>query len=361
MTEEPAPIPVMRPRLPEAAAVLPYLQRMDANRVYSNSGPLLREFEEGLAEYLAVDPKCVVACSSATVALQGACASADTATFAVPSFTFPASAAAVLASGKATNFVDIESSTWRLDHTKVSRAAGAVVVMPFGAPLNLVGWSDREWVVIDAAASLGAGPHPLLQDLPPTWAVVYSLHATKILGIGEGGFGVFPSADRAQKVRSWLNFGFDHSRISQFPGINGKLSEIGAAYGIAAISQREIELDEWHQAHSLASEVTRSLGIEPAAIAPETVTPYWIVEFGSAKQCARAEDALKLAGIATRRWWSRGCHQMPAFRHSTADQAFPVTDDVSGRTLGLPMFRDLRRSQTTRIQEVLAAVLWRLD
>ena len=47
----PAPVAVARPHMPDAAALLPYLQQMDAARWYSNFGPLLLDFEARLAAW----------------------------------------------------------------------------------------------------------------------------------------------------------------------------------------------------------------------------------------------------------------------------------------------------------------------
>jgi hypothetical protein len=50
-------IPVAWPRLPDATAILPFLERIDAARIYSNFGPLVREFEAGLARHFNVEPQ----------------------------------------------------------------------------------------------------------------------------------------------------------------------------------------------------------------------------------------------------------------------------------------------------------------
>src|ERR1051326_270328 len=64
-------VSVMRPRLPTAEQLLPYLRRIDAARIYSNWGPLVTEFEQRLAQLLGVTTGCVVSASSGTIALVG--------------------------------------------------------------------------------------------------------------------------------------------------------------------------------------------------------------------------------------------------------------------------------------------------
>ena len=65
-------IPVMRPLLPPAEALLPYLRRMDTSRVYSNFGPLARELEERLAALLSLPSGAIVLAASGYAALAAA-------------------------------------------------------------------------------------------------------------------------------------------------------------------------------------------------------------------------------------------------------------------------------------------------
>ena len=62
-------IPVSRPRMPRAGALMPYLERIDDRRTYSNFGPLVSELETRLAQRLGVDPDCVVTVANGTAGL----------------------------------------------------------------------------------------------------------------------------------------------------------------------------------------------------------------------------------------------------------------------------------------------------
>ena len=59
-------IPVLRPLLPTAERLLPYLSRIDASRCYTNWGPLVSEFEGRLARHFRVPRHGVVSASSGT-------------------------------------------------------------------------------------------------------------------------------------------------------------------------------------------------------------------------------------------------------------------------------------------------------
>src|SRR5207245_10696926 len=70
----PQAIPILVPELPSAEDVLPFLRRIDSTRIYSNYGPLWREFTDGLATYVAGNSHqndiCVSLTSSGTIALE---------------------------------------------------------------------------------------------------------------------------------------------------------------------------------------------------------------------------------------------------------------------------------------------------
>src|SRR5262249_12257967 len=122
---------------------------------------------------------------------------------------------------------------------------------PFGAPLEVDAWQNFEErtgiaVVIDAAAGFDSAA-------PSRIPLVVSLHATKILGAGEGGF--ISTADNRllERARAACNFGFQGSRNAVLPASNAKMSEYHAAVGLAALAQwvdtrrRHARIAEWYE------------------------------------------------------------------------------------------------------------------
>ena len=346
----------MRPTLPPPERVVPYLDRMHKARLYSNFGPLVRELEARLAERLGVDAQQVVVCANATLALQGACQISEGASVAVPSYTFPASAMAVVHAGSELVLHDINPATWKLEIPKAARRADQVLmpVMPFGAPVDLQTYESHREVIVDAAASIGVPTD--LGALPSSWVVVYSLHATKVLGVGEGGFAVFGDVSRATEFRTWTNFGFSGTRESRMIGTNAKMSEIGAAYAHAVLDDWEIEQQEWESARARAATVDEVLGIQSIAREYPGVSPYWIAQFDSAVTRASVEQSLTENGIGSRRWWSWGCHKMAAFEDFLHGD-YPVTDAVAGSTLGLPISRGSTQAEFDEIESVIGLCL----
>ena len=252
--QDPEPTQVLRPRLPLAERLMPYLRRIDATRVYSNWGPLASEFESRLADHFRLPAGGTVSASSGTAALVGAIlasagrASEERPLALVPAFTFVATAAAVEQCGYRPYLVDIEAGSWMLDpermgsHPELGRVGLVVPVAPFGRPVPQAQWRIfREMtgipVVIDGAASFdraAEAPDRALGEIP----VAISFHATKSFATGEGGCVAATDTDLILRIGQALNFGFQMTRESRSAAINGKMSEYHAAVGLA-------ELDGW--------------------------------------------------------------------------------------------------------------------
>lgn len=345
-------IPIMRPQLPPLEKVQPYLNQMYASGRFSNFGPLNAKFEERLADFLGLEIWQVVTCSSATTGLTGVMQLANEPEFILPAYTFAAGAHATLAAGKKILLTDIHESNWQmLVPNRISTSQAIQHVLPFGSAIALDQYPAIKTMVIDAAASLGAHPHDL-SKLPEGWSVVFSLHATKVLGIGEGGFAVFGNQEHAEQFRLWTNFGFDDNRQSTFPGSNSKLSEISAAFGLAALDNWETEKAEWLAARELTLQAELALGLKVTKDLGNPINPYWNIILEDEEAAQRVITIFESEGIQTRRWWQRGLHQMPAFK-SFGRGSYPVTESISGKSIGIPFFRGISKSEVVRISELL--------
>ena len=298
-------IPIMKPNLPKYKSVKKYVKTMERNRIYSNYGPLVEELESRFAEYFGVEKELVVLCANATLAIQGTAYLMPIQKFHVPAYTFPASINAVLNSGKEIQLCDIGLSDWKIDALGENSADGLVEVLPFGAPLKTQENSNWDYKIIDAAASIGTGPQPF-HETQINWVSIFSLHATKVMGIGEGGIAVFNSKNFAQEFRSWLNFGFHGERNSVLPGINGKMSEITAAYGLAVLDNWENEKNMRLKIREKIDRISLDLSIGSITSSYSGVNPYWIADFKDSKTAYRVEKSLKSNQVETRRWLSLG-------------------------------------------------------
>src|ERR1700675_4109710 len=103
-------IPVMRPQLPTAERLLPYLEKIDATHIYSNYGPLVCTLEERLADHFRLPPKALTTVANATLGLTLALiaqAPPPGTLCAIPAWTFVATAHAATMAGLVPYFIDV--------------------------------------------------------------------------------------------------------------------------------------------------------------------------------------------------------------------------------------------------------------
>ena len=344
-------IPVMQPRMPQYKDVKSFLKAMDDSGTYSNNGPLVRSLENKYAEKMNVNPLQIVALANATLAIEGFLSISPVEEWVIPSYTFSATGLAALNSGKRIVLADSNLDDWQIDLSQnfdpLSR--GIVPVMPFGAKVELHKYIAFENVLIDAAASIAEFPD--LSSLKSSWAVIYSLHATKLLGAGEGGIIIFGSIEMAQRFRQWINFGFFGTRESNSQGTNAKMSEIHAAYALASLRNWTVDSSRWSRAQAQAKEISEKFGEHFHHWQPGVLNPYWIVHFDDPKEMEALESHLEHEGISTRRWWSKPLHEMPAFRDIEVVGKLEISSKLAKSVLGLPMYRDLSTNDSRRIEK----------
>jgi dTDP-4-amino-4,6-dideoxygalactose transaminase len=370
-------IPVFRPLLPRAEQLIPYLQRIDETRLYSNYGPLSIELERRLAGVLALQQGGVVCTSSGTAALVGAVlatagrATAERPLAIVPAFTFAATAAAAEQCGYQPYLADVDFDSWMLDperlvdSEKLEKFGVVIPVAPLGRPVPLDPWARFRAitgipVVIDGAASFAAlteRPQEFVGAIP----VAISFHATKAFATGEGG--AVATSDLNLRSRIWqaLNFGIGGTRDTRTAGFNGKMSEYHAAVGLA-------ELDGWRAKLAAFCSVAAHYRCALAAIgladrffgAPDIGPNYALFQCPATALVDRVEDCLRRAAIDFRRWYGEGMHRQSYYRGVPRD-ALPVTESLAVSLLGLPVAPDLDREAIGRVVGALAEGLNSID
>ncbi len=360
-------LPLRRAFLPVGEKLLPYLREIDKNQWYSNFGPLARRLEAALAQHFDVPEGGVLTVSSATVGLQLALSGAENRDAgshrrrcAVPAFSFPAAATVPRTAGYDAVFVDVDEASWALTPDKMEDDSAFDAAMPvsyFGARIDAAAWqrfSDKTGtkVVIDAAwcfDSLRA------VSLPS----VVSLHATKVLGVGEGAVVVSTDVSVIEGMREKANFGLNEDRICATPdGVNAKMSEYAAAVGLAS-------LDAWPKRReslvSLAGNYIAALSEIPGC----RLMPGFDGSWASAAFAVRlpaAKVPLVIAACAeqrieVRQWWTPVLSQHPGFGDIERAGSLPVSQDLGKQTLNLPFHEGVTPSDIDRIAGVLSAVL----
>ena len=219
-------------------------------------GPEIKEFEKRVAEYLGV--KYALAVNSGTSALHVVLAAHGIGKgdeVIVPSFTFIATANAVLFVGAKPVFAEIEEKTYGLDpedvERKITPRTKAIMPIHYGGSACLIKEikqiADRHNLILieDAAESMGATVNGQQVGSFGDSAIL-SFCAPKVITTGEGGMFLTNSRDAYQKARLIYNHGRDETgdyftstedMDYKTLGYNFRLSTMSAALGIAQIDK----------------------------------------------------------------------------------------------------------------------------
>jgi dTDP-4-amino-4,6-dideoxygalactose transaminase len=370
-------IPLVRPAPPQLSLAVDELRSLEQSGIFSNFGPVNTRFEEEMLErFFGGEGACMTVCN-ATIGLMLAIKEAvgDTAPgqFALmPSFTFAAAAHAALWCGLTPLFCDIHPQTWAADPAAESemlaRYAGKVAVaMPyatFGYPIDLERYRRLTArlgvpVVVDAAASLGtfdAQGRGFGSGF--AGSVVFSMHATKSFAVGEAGLIYSADPDRIARLRTMSSFGFGEPRTATMPGLNGKLSEVGALLGrlrlrdYDSITQYRAGLLNRYRA--VLPELDFQLQA-PGIQAHQFVPALLPSELGGRRAAIREELASR--GIATGAYFSPHLLEQPYFKKTCVAGPMPVCDDVSARMISLPLFDTMTYQEVHQVAEALHSVM----
>lgn len=362
-------IPVLRPKLPTTEKILPYLQRIDGARWYSNFGPLVTELETRLGEHFHINPKMITTGANGTLVLMALLNALDVpkgSLCIMPSWTFIATPAAALAAGLVPYFVDVDQHTQMLDphlllkeiHNLHEKVGAIIVVAPFGTPLNTKVWDALSEqigipVIIDAAAGFDTvGRHEVMTiGRSP---IMVSLHATKVFGIGEAGVALSTDTDLIWRTKSFTGYGFNQEREALIPGINAKLPEYTAAVGLAALDDYVEIRSGWKENIHRYIDHFEKLGIQHMLSREWVTSTCNIILPHAANQVAAR---LRKLGIDTRKWWLEGCHLHSAYQQCRKSAHLSHTRWLGESVLGLPLATDISAEHIDYVCQQLEMII----
>lgn len=366
-------IPFIRPTVPPVEEWERFLAASYQERRFSNFGPAHRHFEQALTGKYGRGGREAVLMSSGTAGLVAALLALKVkGKVAMPAFTFSATAHAVFLAGCRPLFCDVDPDTWELNPSALEemlrreRVGAILLVRPFGFARDL-GWAERLGraygvpIIVDSAAGLGG----LLDNGTPVGnqgtIEVFSLHVTKVFGIGEGGVG-FCSGDLARTIRQIINFGLEGGSVAS-RGFNGKMSDFAAAVGLAVLGR----IDRFIQnRQAYAERYRRGLApLEEAGILefPRQPGRYPIqcfpVRVGhDAPEGAEVVRVAATRGVELKCYYVPPLHQVQAFQGKAASAVrLPETERLSGRVVCLPVYSVMESQEIDFVVETVRAIL----
>lgn len=359
---------VTQPYLPPLEEFIPYLETIWNNKTLTNGGPFHQELEKALRQYLGVDY--ISLFNNGTIALVTALQALHiTGEVITTPYSFVATAHSLLWNGIKPVFVDIDPQTLNLDASKIEAAITpqTTAIMPvhcYGRPCDVkaiqrIADIYNLKVIYDAAHAFGvkdSGGSILRHgDLS-----VLSFHATKVFNTFEGGAIVCSDAKTKQRIDHLKNFGFVDEVTVVAPGINGKMSEINAGFGLLqlkyidqAIQQRQ-QIDQFYR-----EQLKDILGIylvdEPEQV--KANYSYFPILVGADYPLSRdaLHQKLKDNGIFARRYFYPLISDFPMYQDisSAQYQNLPIANIIAKQILCLPIYPSLSNQDLYRIITVL--------
>jgi dTDP-4-amino-4,6-dideoxygalactose transaminase len=347
-----APLHVGRPNIGNRVALQRRFDAMLDRNWLTNDGPLVKEFEQRIAEYVGVK-HCVVMCN-ATVALEIAIRGAGlTGEVIVPSFTFVATAHALQWQEITPVFCDIDPRTHNIDpgrveHMITPRTTGIIGVHLWGRPgpieeLEEIARRRNLTLMFDAAHAFGCTQRGRMIGCFGL-CEVFSFHATKFLNSFEGGAVVTDDEEFAAKLRLMRNFGFaDYDKVI-YIGTNGKMTEPAAAMGLTSLES----IDQFiainrrnHEAYVKELADLPGITLLRYNTAESNNFQYVVVEVDSDRYGLNRDElvaVLHAENVLARRYFYPGCHGMEPYRSyfPHAGLLLPETERLCRRVLLLP-------------------------
>jgi dTDP-4-amino-4,6-dideoxygalactose transaminase len=326
-------------------------------------GTNVAALEHEVAKYLGVE--CAVGVASGTDALILALRALGIGAgdeVIVPTYTFFATAEAVVLAGATPVLVDIEADTYCLDMRQVAdkitlRTKAIIPVHLYGHPADMtplleVARAYKLNVIEDNAQAFGAE-----YDGRKTGsfgdAGCLSFFPSKNLGaFGDGGMVVTNSNEVADRVRIFGSHGWRKKYYPEVIGANSRLDELQAA--ILRVKLRYV--DRWNERRrDLARQYTQQLSSLSIAVPKEhpqakSVYHLYIIRV---KERERVRQCLGAGGIASAIYYPQPLHLTEPFRNQYKQGDFPVAEQASEETLALPLYPEMSSQQVDDVVKLM--------
>ena len=362
---------VTKPSLPSIDDFIPLLQEIWASGTLTNGGKFHQDLEKQLCSYLGV--KNISLFTNGTIALITALKALNIKGEVITTpYSFVATSHALLWNDLKPVFVDIDPKTLNLDPSQVEKAitSSTSAILPvhcYGIScdvdaIDAIAKKHHLKVIYDAAHAFGVNCHcgSVLNhgDLS-----VLSFHATKVFNTFEGGAIVSHSADMKKTIDQLKNFGFTGETTVESIGINGKMSEISAAFGLLQLQalgtqiQKRKEIDLRYR--QFLSGI-KGLDCIAAAHHINHNYSYFPILIGAEFPISRDDlyNQLKLKNIFTRRYFYPLISEFSMYQSlpSARSSNLPNATKIAKQILCLPIYSDLNEGEQQYICDLIKAI-----
>lgn len=354
-----SPIFVTRPNMPSLKEFTDYLAVIWDNRILTNGGDFHQTLEKELVEYLGV--KYISLFSNGTLALITALQALRVKGEVITTpFSFVATTHSLWWNGIKPVFVDIDPKTYNIDPEKIEAAItpNTTAILPvhvYGHPCNHkrieeIANNYNLKVIYDAAHAFGVRENGTsitnYGDLS-----ILSFHATKVFSTIEGGAIICHDAKMKRHIDDLKNFGFRDEVTVVAPGINAKMNEIQAAFGLMSlknidetIAKRKNISDLYCQKLSNISGIILK-NIQDNLRYNYSYFPILIDEQEYGMSRNQLYEKLKQYNIFSRRYFYPLISDFSTYKSlpSASPKNLPIASSIANQVLCLPIYPDLDR------------------
>ena len=363
------PIYVTQPSMPSLEAFTQSLEKIWDSKWLTNNGDFHQRFERELADFLGVEHLSLF--SNGTLALVTALqALRITGEVITTPFSFVATTHSLTWNGIKPVFCDIDPQYYCLDPAKIEalispKTTAILPVHVYGNPCDVEKIQDIAdvyglKVIYDAAHAFNVKykeiPIVNYGDLS-----ILSFHSTKVFNTIEGGAIICHSAKMKQRIDYLKNFGFADEVTVVAPGINAKLNELQAAYGLLQLERIDDAIKLRKEVFELYLQLLDEVdGITTLPIRSNTLYNYsYFPILVDSQKYHRTRDGLydylKEHNIFARRYFYPLISQFPSYRglESGLKGKLPIAENIAEQVLCLPIYPDL---SSDIVHEIVALI-----
>ena len=358
-------ITVTSPLLPDLSELVKSLEQIWKYKWLTNCGPFHQKLEVELCEYLKV--KHLSLFTNGTLPLITALQALHiTGEVITTPYSFVATTHAIWWNGLKPVFVNVDPVTCNINPEKIEEAITpqTTAIMPvhvYGTPCDterIQAIADKHGlkVIYDAAHAFGVEVNGK-SVLEAGDMSTLSFHATKVYNTVEGGALIMHDKETKRYIDYLRNFGFSGETEIVAPGINSKMDEMRAAYGLINLKQANAAIESRRQVAMWYRDALKDVkGISYLNDMPNVRHNYaYFPIFVDADVYGMTRDELyakmKAGNVLGRRYFYPLISNLAVYRslESAAPSHLPVANKIADSVICLPMYAGLTKEETERV------------
>jgi dTDP-4-amino-4,6-dideoxygalactose transaminase len=337
------------------------VQRAFDNGWLTNRGELVLELEQKLTEYLGLEESKILCMNNGTVPLQIALKLLGKGGEIITTpFSYVATTAAIVWENCTPVFVDIHPDYFTIDETQIEaaiteRTTCILATHVFGNPCNVeeierIAKKHNLKVIYDAAHCFGV-QYKGKSIFEYGDVSTCSFHATKLFHTGEGGAIFCKDPELFHQIYYRHNFGHNGPLDFHGLGINGKMSELNAAMGLAVLPYMQEIIQGRTSVVSAYQNHLQNAELIPMILREGTTWnfSYYPVLFENESKLLKVEKGLMKYNIQVRRYFYPALNTI----NYSKGKAMPITESIASRILCLPLYAHLTMEEVKSITNII--------